>query len=313
MNALVLSGGSVKGAFQAGAMKALIEKGFYPSFLYGISVGSLNATFINNEAGKQNVLNEKLLDWNIITENLITFWKENVRKPSDLIIKRKFMCLALAILRGKFNGITDTTPLRELVRRLVTMDNISRSPLKQKAGTVNFINGDIIYADPLYSDFLDFVIASSAIPIVMPAMLINSTPYFDGGLREIAPLKPAIQSGADSIVAILCQPEKLGTSGYSYQNSIQLLERMTDIMCNEIENNDIEYFNDINKCVPEDGSIATEGCHIGKRKLKLIVIRPENEIEVDISSFTSKDIFDMIDLGYNTAKDILSGVTVKWS
>jgi NTE family protein len=305
MNALVLSGGSIKGAFQAGAIKALIEKKLYPSFLYGISVGSLNSTFINHEAGKQGVPFDRL-DWNKIIDNLFDFWKQNIRQPSDLINKRKFIGLAFDILRGKFNGVTDTKPLRELVKKVITMDNIRRSPLKHQVGTVNFINGDIIYANPDYPDFLDYVIASSAIPVVMPAMIITGTPYFDGGLRDIAPLKPAVQSGADTVITILCQPETLGTSSYNYQNPIQLLERMTDIMCNEIENNDIGTFNNINNFVPADGSTAKDGPYVGKRKINLIVIRPEAEIEVNISSFSSSDINKMIALGYQTAKDQLN-------
>ncbi|MGA2824354.1 MAG: hypothetical protein ABSE72_12610, partial [Bacteroidales bacterium] len=126
-----------------------------------------------------------------------------------------------------------------------------------------------------------------------------------GGLRDVAPLKPAIQSGADTVITILCQPETLGTSSCNYQNPIQLLERMTDIMCNEIENNDIGIFNNINNFVPEDGSAAIDGPFVGKRKINLIVIRPEAEIEVDISSFSSTDIKNMIALGYQTAKDQL--------
>ncbi len=305
MNALVLSGGSIKGAFQAGAIKALIEKNLYPEFLYGISVGSLNSTFINHEAGLQGVPFDRL-NWNKITNNLIGFWQQNIKQPSDLIIKRKFIGLALDILRGKFNGVTDTKPLRDLMRKFISIDMIRRSSLKHKVGAVNFTNGEIIYADPGYPDFLDYAIASSAIPIVMPAMIIANTPYFDGGLRDIAPLKPAIQSGADKIIAILCQPEKLGTSNFSYQNPIQLLERMTDIMCNEIENNDIDTFETVNTLVPADGSPATSGPYIGKRKLELIVVRPKAEIALDISSFTSKDIYGMIDLGYQTAKEQLN-------
>jgi NTE family protein len=301
MKALVLSGGSIKGAFQAGAIKALIEKNLYPSFLYGISVGSLNSTFINHEAGKQGVPFDQL-NWNQITDNLIDFWKQKIKQPSDLISKRKFLRLAIDILRGKFNGVADTKPLRELVKNAISMDNIWKSPLKHQVGAVNFIDGQIVYADPGYPGFLDYVIASSAIPVVMPAMVISGTPYFDGGLRDIAPLKPAIKSGADTIITILCQPETLGTSGYNYQNPIQLLERMTDIMCNEIENNDIGTFNNINKLVPQDGSIASDGPHKGKRKLNLIVIRPEAEITVDISTFSASDISNMIDLGYQTAK-----------
>jgi NTE family protein len=70
--ALVLSGGSVKGAFQAGAIKALIEKGYTFDKIYGISVGSLNGTFMCNEAGKQVAFGNKI-DWKYIGDHLVDF------------------------------------------------------------------------------------------------------------------------------------------------------------------------------------------------------------------------------------------------
>ena len=49
---LVLAGGSVKGAFQAGVIKALFEKGYRPDAIYGVSAGSLNAAYLVNQLGQ---------------------------------------------------------------------------------------------------------------------------------------------------------------------------------------------------------------------------------------------------------------------
>lgn len=46
MRALVLSGGSIKGAFQAGAIAGLLDAGFRPDIVTGISVGALNGGFL---------------------------------------------------------------------------------------------------------------------------------------------------------------------------------------------------------------------------------------------------------------------------
>ena len=50
--ALVLSGGSIKGSFQAGAVAELLESGFVPDAIYGTSVGSLNGSFLTERAGR---------------------------------------------------------------------------------------------------------------------------------------------------------------------------------------------------------------------------------------------------------------------
>jgi NTE family protein len=143
--------------------------------------------------------------------------------------------------------------------------------------------------------------------MAMPAMMIKDTPYFDGGLRDVAPLKQAIQNGADTIIAVLCQPAKLAGGSFKHKSFTQLLMRMTDVMIDEIEQNDIDLTLRINKYVPEDGSRATEGPYKGKRKINLLVIRPDCEITVDITKFTPTDIQYMIGLGYEKAKVKLEG------
>jgi NTE family protein len=60
--ALVLGGGALKGAFQAGAVMALLENGFRPDALYGISVGGLNAAFLTTEANRQ-MADTGRIDW----------------------------------------------------------------------------------------------------------------------------------------------------------------------------------------------------------------------------------------------------------
>ncbi|MCX6243758.1 MAG: patatin-like phospholipase family protein [Bacteroidetes bacterium] len=307
-NALVLSGGSIKGAFEAGAVQAIIEKGFHPHYLFGISVGSLNTTFINHQAGLQNV-DYTQLDWEKIKNNLMGFWTNEIREPGALVKKHNVIKLLFQIVFGKFDGLTTTQPLRDMVHRVIKLDVLRKSPLQQHVGATNIVNGQIVYADPSLDDFLDYVIASTAIPMAMPAMMIKDIPYFDGGLRDVAPLKKAILSGAQNIICVLCQPEKLSGGSFNHRSFTQLLMRMTDVMIDEIEQNDIDLTFKINKFVPADGSRATGGPYDGKRKINLLVIRPDCEITVDITKFTPTDIRYMIDLGYEKAKERLAGYT----
>ena len=307
--ALTLSGGSVKGAFQAGAIKAVIKKGYYPDHLYGISVGSLNSTFINNEAGKQRLPSEQL-DWNRISDNLVSFWSDRITKPSDLVLKHGILKLLFNTLTRRFTGLVNTLPLKKMVYREIDPENLRKSPLRQSVGTVNIMNGDIVYADPSRPDFLEYVIASTAMPLIMPAMKIRSQqdqPFFDGGLRDVAPLKRAIRDHADSVICILCQPENLALKPINPENLFQLSERVIDIMVDEIERNDIDLAIKINRFLPPDGNPAKDGPYAGKRKINICVIRPETPITSDVTNFTSEEIRKMIGLGYDTAINQLNG------
>jgi predicted acylesterase/phospholipase RssA len=46
------------------------------------------------------------------------------------------------------------------------------------------------------------VLASSAIPLIFPAREIDGRYFSDGSIRNTAPLRPAINLGADRIIAI---------------------------------------------------------------------------------------------------------------
>ena len=305
--ALVLTGGSIKGAFQVGALKAILEKGYKFDFIYGISVGSLNSTFITNEAGKQNVPLESL-DWQAIGTNLMNFWLDNIKKPENVAKKRSTIALVWSIITNNFKGLVDTTPIQTLVKDTIKMQYLQRSPVKLTVGAVNIADGDIVYANPSFPNFIDYVLASTAIPVMMPNVNIGgnaSQPYFDGGVRDIAPLKKAIDSGADEIVVIGCHSKKLGGSTANYKSLLNLANRLMEIIENEIVNNDIEWAEYFNTYLPDDGSVETVGPLTGYRKFKLTVIRPPQVINLDLENFKPEDIEGIMESGYQTAQEQL--------
>lgn len=295
MNALVLSGGSIKGAFQAGALEVVLNGGFKPDIIYGISVGSLNGALISNEAGKTPAL----VNFPQIGKMLVDFWKNNIKKPADIARKRTATELGKALLLGKFNGLIDTDALGELLRRTVSMQFLRKSPLIFRVGAVNMFDGTIVYKDNQDPDFIDYIQASTAIPIMMPLSVIKGQPYYDGGVRDIAPLKQVIEAGADKIVVILCQSEKL-TGGTFETGKLGLLaERLMEIIANEIVNNDIERMSYVNKQI--DAGLGGT-----KRKIDFKLIRPEKEIKLKIDEFNEIDIMKLINDGRaaaNKAKD----------
>ena len=306
---LVLAGGSVKGAFQAGVIKAVFESGFVPDSIYGVSAGSMNASFLINNFGKQ------FTDFNITNtekaaNDLCNFWIEQIDQPDKLALRRPTYELGFGAIRGNYEGLLDTSPLRKLLHENVDVDNLKASPIKLKVGAVDIINGDIEYVEPEREHFLDFVMASSAIPILMPVVNIGGhrkQAYLDGGLRDVAPIKQAIQDGADEIICIACHTKEVDKGYFKYGNLLSLVDRVMDIAVNECLNADLEYALTINEFLPEDGSIVEEGPLKGKRKIKLTIIRPQKPLNVDIQGFDSDDIRRLIGVGYETGRQALSG------
>lgn len=309
--ALVLSGGSIKGAYEAGALKAIFEAGFKPEYIYGISVGNLNSTFITHEAARQFIASGSV-DWLKVADELWKFWSTEIDEPKKLVKQKCNLMLLLSLNWGlifkKFDSILDTTPLQKLIKQRIDPEVIKKAPVLLHVGATNIFNGEIKYVDPQDPNFLDYVVASTAIPIMMPVKVINGQPYLDGGLRDVAPLGKAINEGADDIVCVCCQSEKLDNQTYNYRDLVVMVDKVMDIVVNEIVNNDVKMVDKINELISEhqghDGSR-----HAKYKPVATTLIRPATEIFLDIQKFTQKDIIDLMTKGYQDAKAILAGKT----
>ncbi len=305
--ALVLSGGSVKGAFQAGAIMAVLDSGFVPDMIYGISVGALNGAFICSEAGKDSLSNG-VVSWKNIGQKLVDFWTDNIRRPSDIVNIRWLSAVVMNALFDSYNGLVDTAPLARLIRKHISLESLRAAPAGLQIGTTNLLDGTLTLVDPTSPIFNSYLLASASIPIVMPLTYIGGQPLADGGVREIAPLSPAIKSGATEICAITCQPERMPSSKFDAKNLIQLIERTFDVMTNAILDDDMDLASFINGVVREDRNAGNSLDTLKKyREIEIISIRPRQPLEISITSFSSDDIRDLVSAGYDAAIESLRG------
>ena len=296
LKALVLGGGSLKGAFQVGAVMALFESGFVPDQLYGISVGSLNATFIANEAARQQAETGEV-NWEKVGKYLIEFWIRNITKPSDVAVIRSRFRMGYNTIMSRFDGLLDNSPIKNLIRTHVNLDAIKKGPVKLKVGAVDIIEGDMCYADVNDPNFLDYVYASSSLPFLMPAVQIGGDhrrAFLDGGMREVAPLRVAIEDGATEIACVACHAKKIYNEKFNYRNLLNLMDRVKDITVNQLVNNDIAW---AERFAERENS---KGHH-----LNLTIVRPTEPLYLNMMKFTSEDIGRMIVQGYQAGTDML--------
>ncbi|MGV3559159.1 patatin-like phospholipase family protein [Larkinella arboricola] len=296
MRALVLGGGSLKGAFQAGAIQAILEAGFEPEAIYGISVGSLNAVFLAHEAGKQ-FAEHGAIDWPKAGRQLIEFWIRNITKPEDVAEIRSRIMMGYNTLMSRFDGLLDNTPLQTLIRTHIKLPILINSPVKLKVGAVDIIKGDLVYATNEDECILDYVIASSSLPFLMPAVCIGGDRqkmFLDGGLREVAPLREAIDDGADELVCVACHAKRIFTEKFNYRSLLNLVERVKDITVNQIVNNDIAW---------AERWIERE--KLRGNDMRLTLIRPHEPLYLNLMKFSSDDIGRLIVQGYQHATEVL--------
>ena len=276
---LVLAGGSVKGAFQAGVIKALFEQGYQPDAIYGVSAGSLNAAYLVNQFGQQ--ANAHLpISYPQAAQDLWDFWELRITHPQSLSKPFNLFELGWSALTKKFKGLVDTSPLRDLLQDVLQSRNLSASPVGLKVGAVNVLDGAMHYVDPSFENFQEYLLASSAVPILMPVVKINGETrksYLDGGLRDVAPLQKAIQDGATEVVVIACHTEMIEGGDFDAGDLLALVDRVMDIAVNEILNADLR---------------------MQRSEVKLRIIRPKQPLSIDIQHFTKMDIRRMLEMGY---------------
>ena len=330
--ALVLSGGSIKGSFQAGAIAACLDHGVRPSIFHGISVGSLNGAFLADRAGRRTKNGRFDPEaWPEIGAELVRFWRERVTGPGALVRRRDLIGTALDVLTATFDGLLDTGPLQALVRSEVDPANLRAAHaagVRFVTGAASLQAGTIEYKDGTDPDVLRYVVASVAIPFLMQPVHLDvqrvypkpgdpngqvvrkrRETYVDGGVRDILPLKPAIEAGADTIYCISCETGFLNEQfdGFNPRNLVAFAGRIFGIMTHETIRNDLDHALDVNTFVRAFREHApTAPVPDGKRLLDLHLIAPAQRVALDIEHFTGADLARYLDVGYAVAKDLLT-------
>jgi NTE family protein len=297
MKALILGGGSLKGAWQVGVIQAILETGFKPDMIYGISAGALNASFLVNETHQYTSKNQAI-PWLDVNKQLMRFWLENINKPEDIGIPKSKISLGIETLWSRFDGLIDTTPLHEKIKKFVIPENLKASPIKLKIGAVDINSGLMHYINQNDDDYLDYLRASSSLPIIMPGIPIGGNHkkvFLDGGLREVVPLKQAILDGASEVFAVATHPANPELKPINHRSLFSLIERIKDISVNQFEANDLDWAQRYEEKLLNIGDFSI------KKKPNISIFRPKKSIKIEITNFTKEDVKRVIAEGYEMA------------
>lgn len=227
--ALVLGGGGARAAYQAGCLRYIAKEFPRARFplMAGVSAGAINVAHLASFTGDLDGAVEELTHlWRQITTEQIfrvdnKFFLENlVRWAGRLVSGGRTSPLST-------QGLVDTSPLRQFLRnQLHTVGGVLKGiEVNLDAGrldaaaltTTNYSTGRAVTwvqgrkikqwerTDRTSRNTalgLDHVMASASLPLFFPAVRIRSSWYGDGGIRQTAPLSPAIHLGANQILTI---------------------------------------------------------------------------------------------------------------
>jgi len=227
--ALVLSGGGARAAYQVGFLRCLARN--FPDLnipiITGVSAGAINAAFLANHTGTfaeaVEELSELWLKLSVDQVFCVDTWKliRNVFRWGVRLVSGGFSNESSA------RSLLDSTPLRELLQRAFLPQgnviggirkNLQHGKLKAFAITgTNYATGQALtwvmgkeirmwerpWRRSEATDItIDHIMSSASLPLLFPAVRVGNAWYGDGGIRQSAPLSPAIYLGAKRILAI---------------------------------------------------------------------------------------------------------------
>lgn len=281
MKFLIHSGGGSKGSWGCGVIQYLMGdlKINYSGFC-GVSVGAINSAFLSMfSSGQEQEAAATLKDWWLRLDN------------SSIYRRWEPFGRIHAIWRQSFY---DSTPLHTLIREQIDLDRIRGSGKKVSVGAVSVSSGKYRVFDQDDEDFISAILASSAFPGMLSPIKMKDQLWIDGGVKELSPIRAAIEMGATEIDVITTSPEIRVKKFIEEPNIIDILKRAIDVSTDKILSNDIERALMHNKLV-----------HAGVSDKKLIhlrVLRPHNNLIDDVLDFSPEKIREMMAKGYEDAK-----------
>lgn len=223
---LVLSGGGARAAYQVGVLSAIAEMlppGSANPFpiICGTSAGAINALALATHAGNFDQAVQAMLGvWSGFRSNQVfrTDW------PGLLAQAWRWSRTNLLGRPGSMTtALLNNKPLRHSLGRWMHFGRIEEALHAGQLRAVSVSAFDYLAAQSVYfyqgrgriqpwrrhrrmgvqtSLGVEHLMASAAIPLLFPPVLMNRTWYGDGAVRQHSPMSPALHLGANKVLVI---------------------------------------------------------------------------------------------------------------
>jgi len=200
--ALVLGGGGARGAFQVGMLLELVgTQGLDFTILRGVSVGALNAAFLA-QAPVGTTPQQSLTNLRAQVDKLHTLWTKEIKGNHSVYAERPG---GFAGLVAGADSLYSVKPLRKLIAKHLSLDALRSSGRDFAVGTVSLVSGEYSEWTAADDDFIERLVASTAIPVVFPLVRVKKPKdvLVDGGVRNITPLSSAFKAKPDELCVLL--------------------------------------------------------------------------------------------------------------
>ena len=183
--AAVLSGGGNHGAVQVGMLRAMAEHGIEPQLVLGTSIGALNGVAYAQDPTPEGI------------ERLDHLW----RGLGEAGIFPSSWLNALALAR-KGEAIHTNDRLRGLVEGILQVERFEELAVPFQCVATDVLGVREVWFSS--GSLVDPILASAALPGILPHVDIDGVPYLDGAIVNDVPISRAVELGAQTIYVLHC-------------------------------------------------------------------------------------------------------------
>lgn len=188
LTAFVLAGGGARGAVQVGMLAELVDRGIRADRVYGASVGAVNGAAYCGDptpAGMERL--GKI--WSGLSGAEI-FPTGRVHGPWRYLQQRP--------------SVHRDTGLRRIVESGLTFGRLEEAEIPLEVVATSLTDGRECWLT--HGSAVEAIMASAAIPALLPPVRIGSDLMIDGGVVNNVPLSRALHGGATRVFVLLCGP-----------------------------------------------------------------------------------------------------------
>lgn len=306
---LILSGGGARAAYQVGVLKAIhkiLPRGHYNPFdvISGTSAGAINGVGLASYAENYRIGIKH------IERIWLNFSPEKIYRTDAAGISHGLFKVIRSLVMGKrFRNdavsLLNNQPLRDLLDEVIKFDQIQGAIDNgalhavavncsglESGESVAFFQGHFSITNwdrhrrvgKRTRITLDHLMASSAIPMIFPAVKLQGEYFADGAVRQLAPISPALHLGAEKIMVI-------GVSGYAhrrnnhvksvptYPSPAKVMGHMLNAAFLDSMEADVERLSRINRTLERIPESVRREANMELKPIQILEINPSRSID----------------------------------
>jgi NTE family protein len=184
--AFVLGGGGVLGAVEVGMLGALLERGITPDLVLGTSVGALNGALVARDPSPA------------VIDRLTELWRGASSNGQEVYGDRALRTVRRAVSTG--THIYSAKPLKRRLAEELGDLTFEELPVRFQVCAASIERAAEHWFDS--GPLVDAVVASAAVPGLLPPAKVGDEHFLDGGIVNSVPLGRAVQLGATRVFVL---------------------------------------------------------------------------------------------------------------